>query len=47
MKKRICFSYVAAKLEEDTKRWKDDGKEDVDAVSCAFVSHFLVFEFKL
>jgi hypothetical protein len=43
---KVCFSYVAAKLEEDTKRWKDDGKEDVDAVCCAFVSHFLLLSSK-
>lgn len=35
-KERVLFySYVAAKLEEDTERWKDDGKDNIDAGSSA------------
>lgn len=42
-KKEGFIYYVAAKLEEDTKRWKDDGKNNIDACSCA---HFQYFELK-
>jgi len=34
--------YLASILEEDTERREDDGKEDVDAGSCAVVGHFVV-----
>jgi len=34
------FSYMAAKLEEDTKRREDDGNNDIDACSSA---HFRSF----
>ena len=38
------FTYFQTKFEEDTKRWQEDGKNDIDEGSCA---HFLYFEFKL
>ena len=37
---------LATKLEKDTKRWQNDGQDDIYAVSCAFTSHFVLFGIK-